>query len=127
VQDERDEHLSRPDWLPPVGHFLCRADRIGDGEAEIFEFRRDWQRYEIFVLRHGEAFVAYHNDCPHTGGPLDWMGRFLTRDKTLIRCAGHGAKFRIENGLCIKGPCAGTSLAAVSIAVVAGDIVLADA
>ena len=126
MQDERDERLSRPDWLPPPGHVLCRADRIVDGEAEIFEFRRDWERYEIFVLRRGEALVAYRNDCPHTGGPLDWMGRFLTRDKTLIRCAGHGAKFRIEDGVCVKGPCAGQSLVAVPIAIADGDIVLTD-
>ena len=126
MPDEQDEGLSRSDWLPAPGHVLCAGEELADGEARTFVFTRDWERYEIFVLRCGDALVAYLNDCPHTGGPLDWMGQFLDRDRALIRCAGHGAKFRIDDGFCVKGPCAGKSLTPVAIAVADGNIVLAE-
>ena len=109
MQDGRDNTL-RLDWLPPPGFVLCSVPSVKSGEALVVEFRQDWRRYEIFVLRYRCGFVAYHNECPHSAKPLDWMGRFLTRDKEFIRCAGHGAKFRIDDGYCIKGPCIGARL-----------------
>ena len=36
--------------------------------------------------------------------------RYLTRDADRIFCGGHGALFRVEDGFCTAGPCAGESL-----------------
>jgi len=83
---------------------------------------------EVFVVRDKAGGVhAYENTCPHTGGPLDWSpDTFLTLDRTRILCATHGAEFRIADGLCLRGPCAGAHLTPLAIAVRDGQIHLAD-
>ena len=115
-----------PVALPPPGHVLCPLADIAEGAAGVFEFREGHRRVEIFVLRHRGSVVAYVNDCPHRHLPLDGMpGRFLTRERTLIQCVNHGAKFNIGDGVCIKGPCVGAGLTPVAVAVADGAVVLA--
>lgn len=73
---------------------------------------------DLFVVCKDGKVYAYENCCPHTGGPLDWMpDQFLDDDGKLIVCATHAALFRIDDGRCTAGPCAGASLRAVSIVV----------
>ena len=80
---------------------------------------------DIFLVRTPAGVVAYRNSCPHTGGPLDWVpDRFLNLDGDLIQCATHDALFRIDDGVCIKGPCAGQSLQAVSVEVAQGQVLV---
>jgi nitrite reductase/ring-hydroxylating ferredoxin subunit len=80
---------------------------------------------DLFVVRRDDGVYAYENVCPHTGGPLDWMpDQFLDEDRKLIVCATHAALFRIEDGRCIAGPCAGAALNAVSITVHEGAVFL---
>lgn len=65
----------------------------------------------FFVVRKEGGVHAYRNRCPHTGAPLEWLpNEFLDLDKAFIECAMHGALFRADNGLCLRGPCAGQSL-----------------
>ena len=81
----------------------------------------------MFVVRRGDDVFGYVNICPHARTPLDWTpDQFLTRDKTKLLCATHGAQFRIEDGFCIAGPCPGTSLMSVPIGISGGDVVIAD-
>jgi hypothetical protein len=43
--------------------------------------------------------------------PLEtFPDRFLNEDGTLLVCSTHGARFRVEDGLCVTGPCAGKAL-----------------
>jgi len=80
----------------------------------------------ILVVRRGALVAAYRNDCPHRGLPLDFMpGRFLDRDRQHILCINHGALFRMEDGLCVAGPCITARLRPVPVEVVEGDVVLA--
>ena len=117
-----------PVALPPPGHVLCPLSDIAEGAAGVFEFREGQRRMEIFVLRHHGGVVGYLNDCPHRHLPFDGMpGRFLTRDGALIQCVNHGAKFNIADGVCIEGPCLGSRLRPVAVAVEDGAVVLADA
>lgn len=85
---------------------FCKSLQVPDGH-----FSR-----EIFVVfSHGQYFV-YENHCPHTGSPLDWMpDQFLNLDKSMIQCATHNAMFRIDDGYCVSGPCAGQSLTPVDV------------
>ena len=54
---------------------------------------------------------GYVDRCPHTGLPLAPLpDRYLTRESDLILCGSHGALFRIGNGICVAGPCAGRAL-----------------
>ncbi len=78
-----------------------------------------------FVVKTASGVAAYVNLCPHAGHPLNFRPhRFLTSDGNLILCHSHGALFARDSGLCIAGPCAGQSLTAVAIEVVAGYVLL---
>lgn len=97
--------VGRLDELDDPG---CREFQIGDG---------DWP-FRGFVVRKGNAVFAYQNVCVHVGHPLNWSpDRFLTKDKSALICASHGAMFDIESGDCIAGPGTGRSLQAVNVAV----------
>lgn len=73
---------------------------------------------EYFVVRYGEAVHAYRNVCPHAGNFLNWKeNAFLTRDRSLIMCASHGALFDPASGVCVAGPCVGRALQAVPVTI----------
>ena len=79
----------------------CREFTIGDG---------DWP-FRGFVVRCGNDVHAYQNFCAHVGHPLNWVpDSFLTKDKSAIICASHGAQYEIDTGLCFAGPCIGKAL-----------------
>lgn len=95
---------------------VCRLDELPDPGARGFSVRTAGGPQEIFLVRRGEAVFAYRNSCPHTGSPLDWLpDQFLNLDRTLIQCATHMALFRIEDGYCLAGPCAGQALMPVEM------------
>jgi nitrite reductase/ring-hydroxylating ferredoxin subunit len=86
----------------------CREFAIGDG---------DWP-FRGFVVRQGSEVFAYQNFCVHAGHPLNWSpNRFLTKDKTAIMCASHGATYTIESGECFAGPGSGKALRKVDVIV----------
>lgn len=59
---------------------------------------------------------AYLNRCPHQFTPLEIMpGRFLDRENKHLLCATHGATFRINDGFCLSGPCAGQALTEIPV------------
>jgi nitrite reductase/ring-hydroxylating ferredoxin subunit len=90
---------------PASGTRLCALSEIPDPGAKGFEFREGDQRFAGFVVRKNGAVFGYVDSCPHVGWPLAMFDRYLTRDKDLIVCSGHGALFRIQDGLCLAGPC----------------------
>ncbi len=97
---------------------LCRLQDIPDGDA----IATPTPDGELIVLRQGDRAFAYHNECPHQGRNLDYApGRFLVRDGRLL-CAHHGASFAVDSGLCIAGPCSGSSLVTEQIEVVDGEV-----
>ncbi|WP_144186906.1 Rieske (2Fe-2S) protein [Elioraea rosea] len=89
---------------------LCRLEDIPDGGAK--EFAPSPGSYSgLFAVRRGAEVVVYENSCPHVGVPLNWApDRFLDGRCEHIVCGTHGALFRIEDGMCIKGPCTGEAL-----------------
>jgi nitrite reductase/ring-hydroxylating ferredoxin subunit len=105
------------------GTLLVRLADVPEGTSRGFTIETDAGCRDIFVVHKGGCIRAYVNSCPHTGGPLDWVpDQFLDAGGELIQCATHHALFRIEDGLCIAGPCAGDSLTPVAIAVRDGQI-----
>jgi nitrite reductase/ring-hydroxylating ferredoxin subunit len=104
------------DGAPARPEFLCRLADVPEGGGRGFWFGADTARFGVFVIRQGNAVWAYANSCPHRGTPLDWLpDRFLDRDGRHILCATHGALFRIADGFCVSGPCAGSRLRPVEI------------
>ena len=96
---------------------ICPLDRLSDPGSFGFSLEYNGGQVDGFVvLRDGECF-AYRNSCPHTGSPLDWVEhQFLDLDGALIQCSTHDARFLIDTGECVFGPCPGQSLEALSIA-----------
>ena len=91
----------------------CREFQIGDG---------DWP-LRGFIVRQGDDVYAYENYCMHVGHPLNWMpDGFLSKDRTAILCASHGALYEMDTGLCFAGPCVGKSLRTVDVEVRDGTI-----
>ena len=59
---------------------------------------------------------TYQNVCVHVGHPLNWSpDRFLTKDKSAIICASHGATYTIDSGECFAGPGTGRSLQTIAV------------
>jgi len=107
--------------------YLCRLGDLAEGASAGFAVERRGTQHRVLVVRKGARLFAYENRCPHVGLPLDFTpGRFLNRERTLILCANHGALFRIEDGHCVAGPCAGQGLEPFQIRVVDGAVYLVD-
>jgi nitrite reductase/ring-hydroxylating ferredoxin subunit len=106
---------------PPAGVVLCSLDDLDDPGAKGFEFRQGEILFQGFLVRKGGAVFGYRDRCPHIGWPLAFApDKYLTREGDLILCSGHGALFRIEDGVCIGGPCAGKRLMDWPVVVDAG-------
>lgn len=94
---------------------LTVADLAEGGCREVTVWQGG-ERIEGFAMRHQGRLHLYRNRCPHTGAPLNWRpDTFLTPEGDLIQCALHGALFRIEDGLCLHGPCQGRHLAKLEL------------
>ena len=93
------------------------------GETQVFKSKNKKIIYEIFLVRFppkgdikkkikkNSNLYAFKNLCPHKHVTLDLKpGVFLNYEKNYIQCSTHGALFRIQDGYCVKGPCAGKYL-----------------
>ncbi len=106
---------------------LCRLADIPDGGSNGFVVESRGKAVCFMTLRRNDQVFVYVNRCPHAGLPLDFKpGQFLDRAKTHILCTNHGAVFRIEDGFCIAGPCAGESLRRRETEVRNGTVYLVD-
>lgn len=110
----------------PAGVDLAPLASIPDGTARNFVLQMRAGRFHGFVVRQGDGVVGYVDRCPHAGVPLaQRLDDYLAPDGTLIACNWHGALFRIEDGLCVGGPCVGQSLIAWPVAVAGNRVVTA--
>ncbi len=104
---------------------LCRLDELPDGGSRGFIVSGIGETGDLFLVRRGGRVYGYVNSCPHLGTPLELIDdRFLTRDGTLILCSTHGALFRIEDGTCVDGPCAGDRLEPLDVELRDGQVFL---
>jgi nitrite reductase/ring-hydroxylating ferredoxin subunit len=119
--------MAQPSLFPdPPARVLCRLEDIPDGGARGFP-GPPGSFTGLLALRRGARVLVYVNACPHIGTPLNLLpDRFLTRDGGRIVCATHGADFRIEDGLCLRGPCEGDRLEPVPTEVRDGMVLVRD-
>ncbi len=107
--------------------FIADISNLTEGEALSFEFQKDEQKLRGFLIMQNANVHAYVNRCPHTGVNLEWQpNQFLDRTGQFIQCATHGARFNIQDGLCIYGPCQGRSLIPIPIEIFESKIFLRD-
>ena len=125
----RDYELEPPQeprprvWNTPPNVPLCREDAIPDPGARNFVLQIGEAFFHGFVVRKDGAVRGYVDRCPHMGVPLaQELDRYLTSTGDLIICGWHGALFRIDDGLCVGGPCAGQRLSPWPVAVKDGVI-----
>lgn len=102
---------------------LCALEDIADPGAVELEWGGGPWPLSLFVVRRGDEIRGYLNRCPHAGHELNLRpDEFLTSDGALILCRSHGARFRIDDGVCVLGPCPGAALRAFGVAVVDGAV-----
>jgi len=95
---------------------LCRLDELHENSSRGFQPQGLATIQSIFLVRKNDRVYGYINSCPHTGAPLEWMpDQFLSLDREQIQCALHGARFEIDTGLCVQGPCVNSSLTPITI------------
>ena len=109
-----------------MDQILCRIGDVVDGDARAFDsVDRRLNPTGLFIVRRGTQAYCYVNDCPHLHITLDFLpGRFMNKDAGLIQCSNHGARFEIENGKCVWGPCRGDALTSLPIEIVNGKVIL---
>ena len=91
-------------------------DALSDPGSRGFSVEHQGQPIDGFVVLKDGVLHAYRNACPHTGAPLDWVEhQFLDLDGSMIQCAVHDARFNIETGSCLAGPCVGESLQKLTV------------
>lgn len=102
-------------------HTLCRAEEISEGAARGFLIGEGADRIDVVVVRRNGRLRGYINSCPHQAMPLEtFPDRFLNGDGSLFVCSTHGARFRVEDGYCVSGPCLGKALTAIAVEVADG-------
>ena len=96
--------------------FLCRLAELRDHAARGFDPHGTGSD-SLLVVRKGTLLRAYRDRCPHwTDSPLPWRkDAYLDRDASHIMCHGHGARFDIDSGMCVRGLCVGESLEALPL------------
>jgi len=95
---------------------VCHKEDIPENGSKGFSIEARSGEIEFFVVRKNNRYFAYVNSCPHTNINLEWVAdQFLDMNNNLIQCSLHGAKFMIEDGLCIFGPCLGKKLKSLDI------------
>ncbi|KHL26506.1 2Fe-2S ferredoxin [Croceibacterium mercuriale] len=106
-----------PDAVP-AGVRLCPGNQLAEGTARNFVLQLRAGRFHGFVVRRDGAVHGYVDRCPHMGLPLaQQLDRYLAPDGGLIMCSWHGALFRITDGTCVGGPCAGERLVPWPVAI----------
>lgn len=82
-------------------------------------------REAVIVLDDGGVPRAYLNLCRHLPIPLDGGSRkFLIEGE--LQCATHGARYRLNDGLCVTGPCRGLSLRPLRLELTSGLLFVID-
>jgi len=104
---------------------LCRLNEIADPGARGFDLDTADGPLSVILVRLGQSVYGYVNRCPHQGTPLEtFPDKFLSHDGKELICSTHGARFRAEDGHCVRGPCKGGRLASIDVACDASGVVV---
>lgn len=92
---------------------VCASDELSRGEVKVVRITDDASGpREALVLRDEDGTLrAFVNRCRHLPIPLDAGSReFLDRKRRYLVCNTHGAMYRLDDGVCERGPCVGERL-----------------
>jgi nitrite reductase/ring-hydroxylating ferredoxin subunit len=116
--------MTQPATLPQRRRFACSRDDLANGKVCVVPLAREANglpREAIVLLDHAQTPRAYLNLCRHLPIPLDGLSRRFVVGGYL-QCLTHGARYQIEDGLCVAGPCRGQSLLALELRLIGRDL-----
>ena len=109
---------------PEMAGALANISQVSNSKTMIVQAKGLNQ--SVVLIKHEGDVKAYLNNCPHQNVPLNEAYKIDVNpfEKTM-KCSVHDAFFRIEDGLCIEGPCWDEALVSVDVEVdERGDIYL---
>jgi nitrite reductase/ring-hydroxylating ferredoxin subunit len=109
-----------------AGRFV-RADLGRERELGAFGPAADALGRSLLVGRSPDdgSWRAYANVCRHRALPLDLGAESpMSDDGRWLLCHQHGALYRLTDGVCVAGPCAGARLASVPVREEGGELVI---
>lgn len=90
------------------------------GEAVVFVLPgAKWPRRSLLLLQTEDGPKAFWNVCRHLPVPLDGGTGALDAREGLV-CKTHGAYYRVDTGVCVRGPCLGERLDSVPLEIIDG-------
>ena len=96
---------------------------LATARALRFEWQRDGRTHSGILVDDNGTPRAFENRCPHWDLPLDGNGaRWWDERREQLVCTAHGARFALESGACLSGPCEGAELTALLVDI-AGDVI----
>jgi nitrite reductase/ring-hydroxylating ferredoxin subunit len=107
--------------------FLCRVNEVADPGTRNVVLGEGEDELDIIIVQTKGTWHAYVNCCPHQFIPLEtFPNHFFTEDMKNLICSGHGARFELDTGACISGPCLGKKLDRLHIEEADGGVYLCE-
>jgi nitrite reductase/ring-hydroxylating ferredoxin subunit len=107
---------------------VCQREDLRFGlvrTAHVGTDRYGLPREALVLLDAAGEVRAYVNQCKHLPIPIDSGSReFFDEAGTHLLCGTHGALFRLDDGMCIHGPCKGVPLDPIEVVEEEGEISL---
>jgi nitrite reductase/ring-hydroxylating ferredoxin subunit len=105
---------------------VASLDEVPSDGTLLFTVRGDDGLEEVILVRFDDGVGAYKNYCQHwTDVRLDKGSGALVRNGEIV-CQKHAATFERGSGYCNFGPCEGSYLDTVEVAVTDGEVFLTD-
>jgi nitrite reductase/ring-hydroxylating ferredoxin subunit len=95
--------VSRHAWRVAGAKWIALEPAETDADGSIPEGRPVKAKLginQLVLVRRGEEILALHDTCAHAGGPLN-EGRLVDG---AIECPWHYSRYRLADGLVIRGP-----------------------
>ncbi|MDX1348358.1 MAG: PfkB family carbohydrate kinase [Thiomicrorhabdus chilensis] len=83
---------------------IANLSQLGTTKTLVVEDKSSGK--SVVLIKYENTVKAYLNNCPHQNVPLNEAYKIDVNpfEKTM-KCSVHDAFFRIEDGICIEGPC----------------------
>lgn len=102
---------------------ICDLQNLAERSCKEFILKNDGGEKDAFLIFFEQRCYAYENSCPHTGVNLNWQKeRFFSFDGGFLQCSLHGALFKPDSGMCLRGPCQGDNLKPISLTIEDGTV-----